>query len=67
MPRNTQGLWVSQEELDAENRKSGKGESNGLNLKDDCSTDDYQKILIHQNSAIIFTFSINNKSCRNAL
>ena len=58
MPRNSQGIWVSQEELDAENRKTGKGEPNGLNLKDDCTTDDYQKILIHQNHAIISLLSL---------
>ena len=58
MPKNLQGIWVSQAELDAENRKSGKGEPNGLNLKEDCSASDYHKILIHQNHAIIQLLSL---------
>ena len=50
MPRNAEGLWVSQKELDAENDKQGK--SSALfshNFRDDLTSIDYQKIIVEQN------------------
>jgi hypothetical protein len=54
MPRNAQGMWVSQEQLDAENDKQGKTSALfSHNFRDDLTSLDFQKIIVEQNNTII--------------
>ena len=61
MPRNSQGLWVSKEELEQEEKQSGKKTNKsflGVSFKEDLTSKDYQRILIKQNQAIIQLLSV---------
>jgi len=60
MPRNKQGVWVTKEELEKEEQSNpSKNEGYlGVTFKENLTQNDYQKILIEQNQAIIQLLSI---------
>ena len=61
MPRNAQGMWVSQDEVNEELKKQGKKSNDsflGVSFKEDLTSSDYQRILIEQNQAIIQLLSV---------